>query len=530
MIFRRYRLLAGLSVLASLATAGTAFGQTSRPRTVESGKPADPPRESKCAVLIEQAVARSKAGDTQGAERLLLDASTQCPESPAAWRELAGLRFVNSQWEEARLLAAKAVKLAPEDRHAWKILGATHFLQGNALEALRAWNRAGEPRIEAIGVSGAARTHQPVIVDRLGVAPRDLLTPSAFRRAARRAADLPSMTDAVVRYVPRDNSEASLEVDVTEGKLYPWGYASWGNILGRALLLREVKLPFAGFTGIGERLDVEYGWKRNRPRWALRVTAPAPGLLPGLLVVEFARSRQTFSAEGPFGPGRLVEDRDGVRVGLEDWATGRLHWHADGRYQRIEQARFVAIGGGIDSHFWDDHVALLVDASAWSSTGAGPGFRLASFTAKWRQRAAPGAGGFSAEAGTTVASADTPLSLWSGADVGSSREAYLRAHKLLTDGVVTSAVFGRRLTFASATYEQPIRSFKFGTATAAAFLDTARAWEGMVPGRRASQTDVGLGLRFHSPKFGSVRVDFGYGLRDGATAVSAAFVRPWPRR
>jgi hypothetical protein len=437
---------------------------------------------------------------------------------------------VNSRWEEARVSAEKAIKLAPDDQHSWQILGASLFLQGNVLDALRAWNQSGDPRVEAILVSGANATRQPVVVDRLGLRERDLLTPSAFRRAARRAADLPSVSDAVVRFFPHDSSGASLEVDIDEARKYPWGYAALGNIVGRGIVVREVKLPFAGITGNGERIDVEYGWKRNHPAAAIRLTAPAPGAVPGLIVFEWARSRQTFAAEGLFGAGNIIEDRKGVRIGLEDWATGRIHWNVDGLYNRLEQGPFVALGGGLDTRFQDDRIAVLADVSSWMSTSDAPGFRLGSLTAKWRQNISATVPRFMAEAGVTMASEDAPLSFWAGADVGPKYAALLRAHKLLSTGIVTSDVFGRRLAFGSVTYERPVRTFKFGTATIAAFLDSARAWEGMVADRRVTHADIGIGLRLYAPAFGSLRVDVAWGLRDGADAVSAAFVKPWPRR
>jgi hypothetical protein len=505
---------------------------TSKPRhrTIDVTVPAGLPAQAECATLISQAVADAKAGDQAASERNLLLATSRCPENADAWRELAGLRFVNSQWEEAQALAEKAVKVAPEDQRSWRILAASLYLRGNALEALRAWNRAGEPRVETVIVSGANRTQEAVILERIGLESKDMLTPSAFRRAARRASDLPVATGAVVRFFPHDDEGASLEVDVHEGAAYPWTLSALGNIVGRGLFVHEVRIPFAGPTGNGERIDIEYGWKNNRPRAAVRLTAPAPGPLPGLIVLEWARSRQTFEVAGEFGEGRRVEDNKGVRIGLEDWATGRLHWNVDGRYNRIAQGPFVAFGAGLDTRWFDDRVAILVDGSSWYGTDGDRSFRLSSAAVKWRQRNRTAAGGFSAEAGAAGATQQTPLTFWSGADVGSSRQALLRGHKLLTDGVVTSQVFGRRFLFASATYDRPIRTFKFGTATIAGFVDSARPLNGILPTWDVTQVDIGFGARLHSSSYGSVRADFGYGLRDGSKAVSAAFVREWPRR
>ena len=82
----------------------------------------------------------------------------------------------------------------------------------------------------------------------------------------------------------------------------------------------------------------------------------------------------------------------------------------------------------------------------------------------------------------------------------------------------------------SATYERPLRTLKFGTIMLAGFVDSARPFNGIVPTWDTTHVDIGFGARVHSSTYGSIRADFGYGLRDGSTAVSAAFVRPWPRR
>jgi predicted double-glycine peptidase len=500
----------------------------SRPRlrTVETTVPADLPMGAECATLIARAVAASKAGDTSDSEQHLAAVTTRCSENGAGWRDLAGLRFVNSQWEEARVLAQKAVKLSPDDRRSWRILGASLFVSGNALGALQAWNRAGDPRVESVIVSGANRTRHSVIVDRLGVAPGQLLTPMAFRRAARRAADLPAATDAAVRYFPHDAEGASLEVDVHEGQPVPYGWGAVASVAGRGILVHEIKLPFAGPTGNGERIDLEYGWKLNHPRAALRLTAPAPGPVPGLVVVELSRSRQTFAAAGSFGSGRIVEDHDALRVGLEDWATGRIHWNVDGTYGRVEDEPLIGIGGGVDTRLFGDRVALQANLMSWAGTSGLPAFRTGALSAHWRQRVREA--GWSASAGTRFATTDAPLSFWSGADVGSNREAFLRAHKFLTTGIVTSDVFGRWLKFFTVEYERPVLRQKFGTVGAVGFVDGARAWKGMIADHSAGHIDVGIGLRVHAGSFGDFRVDAGYGLGDGKMAIFAGLVRPWP--
>jgi outer membrane translocation and assembly module TamA len=96
--------------------------------------------------------------------------------------------------------------------------------------------------------------------------------------------------------------------------------------------------------------------------------------------------------------------------------------------------------------------------------------------------------------------------------------------------VVTGDAFGRQLVFGSVSYEHHLKVTKYGTVGLVGFVDSAHATDGLSLARPRVHTDVGLGARFHSSDFGSIRIDVGYGLRDRNFEISTGFVKPWPRR
>jgi hypothetical protein len=125
-----------------------------------------------CDALVEEGVRLAQAGDRPSAEGALWAALTQCPTSALAARELAGLRFIQSDWQDAARLATRAAASAPEDTHAWRLLASSRFMQDDVDGALRAWNRIGEPQIDLVRVEGLDRTRYATIEDLLSLAPR----------------------------------------------------------------------------------------------------------------------------------------------------------------------------------------------------------------------------------------------------------------------------------------------------------------------------------------------------------------------
>ncbi|HEY3885377.1 MAG TPA: hypothetical protein VGL62_09240, partial [Vicinamibacterales bacterium] len=129
-----------------------------------------------------------------------------------------------------------------------------------------------------------------------------------------------------------------------------------------------------------------------------------------------------------------------------------------------------------------------------------------------------------ADAGAAGASRSTPASLWPGAGTGHARDVLLRAHPLLSDGIVTGSVFGRTLTFAHTEAQIWRRARRWPIRVApAAFVDAARAEDGFAWTSRRAQIDAGAGLRIALPGSGVMRIDWARGLRDGKEALSIGY-------
>ncbi|MCR4374471.1 MAG: C39 family peptidase, partial [Acidobacteria bacterium] len=297
-----------------LAVQRTAGPGEPIPSTSPVPVPASPaPEGGACGALVAQSVALAQAGEMEAAERGLLAATRLCPGDAAPWRELSGLRFVARQWDAAAQLATTAVRLAPDDDHAWQLLATSEYLQGHWREALRAWNHVDQPLTDTITVTGAVRTQWPVITARLGLTPRQLLTPDIFTRAARRLAALPIASDSQLRFEPTPDGRATIEAVIVERPVLPSGVVPLAFIGARAIVLDEVRLDVAGPTGSGELWSATWNWSETRPRLAFQLDIPSPTpRVPGIVSVGVLWERETYRT--------TRVDRRRVALRVADWA------------------------------------------------------------------------------------------------------------------------------------------------------------------------------------------------------------------
>ncbi|MEZ5293860.1 MAG: C39 family peptidase [Vicinamibacterales bacterium] len=500
-----------------------------RPRDAAAAPPG-----SACEPLVDAMVARASGGDLSGAARGLEAAVGLCPDAAAPWRELASVRVLQSQWAEAAALAGRAARLDPSDGPGWDLLATSQFLDGRPLDALASWNRIGRPSVDDIRVTGARRIRQPVVADALGLAPRTLLTPAAFGRAARRLEALPATTRTALRFQPGDDGRASIEAAVVERSRLPQGLAAVAAI-GRAAVGREAWLDVASPTGSGELWSASWRWWDRRPRASFRLALPAPGSVPGVLTIDGLWERAAYARPGaPAGaaapdPSSDVAStaRRSAGLHLEDWASGRVHWRAGVALDRWRPGAYGRADLAIDVRLAGDRVAVGGALAGWAAASA-PEFARAAVTLAARTSVRASDAGWRVEAGLAQVSAAAPLDVWEGAGVGLARAPLLRGHPLLDAGVVTGPAFGRGLAHGTLEYRQPVLSALGGTLVAAAFADTARAWR-RAAGGPAWQSDAGIGLRLVLPGgAGELRADAARGLRDRGHALSVGWSRSWP--
>ncbi len=496
-----------------------------------------------CGALVARGVDMALAGDRDGAEQGLFAATQLCPEDPASWRELAGLRFSQSRWPEAQRLALSAVRLAPGDAYAWRLIATSRYLMGDLMGALDAWNHTGEPRLDTTEIHGADRTRHPVIVRAAGLQPRQELTAEAFGRALRRLRDLPVASSARMRYEPIDGGLARLDVFIDEREVVPSGWRAAAAVAARALLNGELRVTVAGPLGAGELASAGWRWSAGRPSVAFGLAIPSPPWLPGIVSVDGLWERQSYDAT-PSSPDvtLLREERRRVALHLADWSASWLRWQIGAALDRLreyggrEERRFdtrdyLSVESTCDVRLAGDRLALAASAGWWAPIAGGDRFSTGGLRAAWRSSADAAIPSWSAVTEISVASRAAPLALWPGAGSGHGRHALLRAHPLHTSGVVTGPAFGRELVHGSVEHVRPVVRTVGGGLSIAGFVDAARAWD-RLNGLEISPlyVDAGVGLRVHAAGHGgAIRIDVARGLRGGGTTLSASWGGAWPR-
>jgi hypothetical protein len=499
--------------------------------------------QTPCGALVERGVQMALTGDLEGAEQGLVAATGLCPDNPASWRELAGLRFSQSRWSEARDLALSAARLAPDDAYAWQLAATSRYLMGDLMKALDAWNRTGEPRVDTIDIRGAERTRQPVVVRAAGLQPRQVLTPGAFARALRRLRDLPAASNAQMRYEPIDGGLAKLDVVIDERKVVPRGWSALATLGARALLLHELRVDVAGPLGAGEQASAAWRWSAERPRVALGLAYPSPRGLPGIVSFDGSWERQAYGATASSGDATQIrEERRRIGVHLGDWLTSRLRWQTGVTFDRLhaygepDQSRsharnYLAVESTVAVRLAGDRLALEASRGWWMPFAGGARFGTGGLLAAWRSTNDAAVPFWSAVTEIGVTSRVAPLALWQGAGTGQGRSGLLRAHPLLSGGVLSGSVFGRQLARGSFEYVRPVWRVPAGGFSVAAFVDTARAWRrlnGLDPS--PLYIDAGVGVRVHAPGHsGVIRIDVARGLHGGGTTLSASWGGAWPR-
>jgi len=477
----------------------------------------------------------ARAGELGGAETGLLAATRLCPRDPAAWRELAGVRFLQSRWTEASASAERAALLDPGDEQGWNLLATSRFLDDLTDAALDAWNRIGRPSVDLVRVEGPRRTRDPVIAALVDLPPRTLLTANRLGRAARRLQDLPSAVRTSLRYRPIEGGLAEIEAAVVERPTLPRGAVPMVAAAARAGLWHEIELDVAAPTGSGELWTVAWRWWENRPRIAFVLAVPAASWRPGVTTIEGSWERQSYATPGMERSGTAAihrEERRRAALSVADWATSHVRWEAGAAFDRWAQDSQFSVDAALDVRLAGDRVSIGVDAAAWVPLGSGGRFTSGGLSSAWRSTDDHASPSWSILAGFVATSAAAPLDLWPGAGTGHARTPLLRAHPLLDAGVVSGPAFGRRLAHGTVEYQHPLLSAPVGAIRLAAFADTASAWRRIGDEDRGPwHADVGAGIRLALPgNGGTVRVDVARGLRDRHVALSAGWQAPWPGR
>jgi Peptidase_C39 like family len=483
---------------------------------------------SDCDDLLTHAVDRVQQEGLDRADALFESVRAQCPEAAGPLHELAGVRFAQHRWRDAATLAEKAVAIDPLDEYAWEVLAASRFVQDDPIGALRAWNQIGKPRVDSVRIDGLTRTRYALVADALKLPTGSLLSAERFQRAERRLEEMPDASSARLGYRPQSDGFAGVDVAVVESSARPRGAREWAARGARAAIDREVAASIPGFEGQGDVWSASWRWWTNRPRVALSFATPRAGVLPGVWRVEASWERQTFQSASAIEPVR--EERTHGGVAVSDWLTSNLRYEiSTGIDSWNETRRAAAVGGSIERRASSDRWWTTIAATTWMPLTRSEVFRSGAVRTGFRSSTHATGTTWAVESGLDAVTEDAPLSIWPGAGEGQARRPLLRAHPLLSNGIVRGPMFGRALAYATSEVQRwfgagPIRI------AAATFIDLAHASHRMASADSGEpfQIDAGVGVRIKAPgQKGALRIDVGRGLRDGSQALTIGW-QPLP--
>lgn len=518
------------SMWMALVAPRPASSPEATPVTLTDPRPAA--EASQCDSLVADGVRLAQAGDYTGAEARLTSALA-CPGG-AAYRELAGLRAVQKRWSDAAPLAETAVRADASDSYAWRLLATARFLQDDRAGALAALNRAGEPAIDTVQITGLRRTRPSVIERQIDIERGEVLTEATFNRGRRRLDEVPALRSGTLEYAPVAGGRAEVRAAVDERRLFPTSMTDWVTLAGRSLFDRDARASIGAMTGSGERLDLQYRFRPGRPRVGATFLAPAPW--GGVWSVHGSWERQPFDSP-------LVEtaERTTGRLAWTDWLTPHVQVSLRGGADRWQDigARGL-IGATASAATLDDRVSTRLDLDTWLGDTR---FSAAKWIAKYKSSNRREGLVFVSSVGAGVAGDALPLESWFAGDSGNARPGPvpLRAHGLVnehrffrTEQMGRTIVHGSgegRSWFALGPPPAPTDKPRTGIAALtkgltlgiAVFLDTARVSRRLYPGDRGD-VDLGTGLRVGLPGGrGSVRMDYGRGVLHEANRLSFGF-------
>jgi hypothetical protein len=480
-----------------------------------------------CVALVQPGVDLALAGNPDAAKEHLAAVASWCPESSSPVREMAALEFRRESWSGAADLAAEAVRREPQDSLSWRLLATSRFLAGQRQEALAAWNKLDEPRLDLVQIDGFERTSSRAVYQYLGEESETTLTPERLRRVQRRIEALPAVQFSRISYRPLPGGTAQLDVNVVERSAFSSPLSLLLRSAWRAVSEQTIGVDAFGLAPSGDALRFSGEWQPNRSGAALSASSPHLLTLPGIVTAEAIWDQQAYRvAPTRFDDATVRERRERASLSLAHW------WAADTRAVVTVAAdawrgrgSYSSLSGDVDQRLLGDRVAVGARAAGWWSGASAP-FYAAS--ARWsiRTRTTPERSRVCVDGSYAFANARAPLSLWSGAGTGPARAVLLRAHPLVRDGMIEGEAFGRELLSGSVQAERPIATLGPSTLRMAVFVDAAKV---LAPRRGATLVDIGAGIRLQPPGWKSAfRVDIATPWGRARPHVSAGWQGEWP--
>ena len=184
------------------------------------------------------------------------------------------------------------------------------------------------------------------------------------------------------------------------------------------------------------------------------------------------------------------------------YRTGLLRGHG---YRRASvstpgriSGKYGVASAGLRLASAHDRLTVGIDASNWMGEDS---FGLVAASVRLRSRDDHRGRVFIVRGGGAVATESTPADLWFAGDTGNVRSSLLRAHPIVTDGMLESDRLGRRIAHVSGEVRQwrTVRSISFrsGVPPSLPLGEMSSAVSAALDSR--SYVDVGAGLRLALP-------------------------------
>ena len=480
------------------------------------------PPANPCDARLNRALDLIRERGLDQAETLLGDVRAQCPNAAGPIRELSGVRFAQRRWSDAAALARAALDRDRHEEYALDVLGSSLFMLSDDIGALRAWNQIGKPRVNRVRIEGLHHIRYQTVAEILAIQPNMLLTADIFDRARRRLSELPDRAATRLAVKPESDGFATVDVVVVELSAIPRGAVEWAGAAARTAANREIDVSVPGISGQGDVWSAGWRWWSHRPGVSVGFAAPRARRLPGVWRFDGSWQSDTYAGAQE---SRIVESRTHGGLTVSDWLPGGVRYAvAMGVDAWTGGRKAASLGAAFEQAAFADRLSLSIDATQWTPMTGGPAFHSAG--ARATARSSPGTRGWVTRGaiGFERVSDAAPFALWPAAGEGQVRAPLLRAHPLLSEGVVdlsAASAFGRTLAFGSAELQRWLERPSIVRVGIAGFADAARAARQADAGATPVQIDLGAGLRIKIPGTpGVLRTDVAHGLRDGANALT----------
>ncbi len=510
--------------------ATTASAPSPAPPSVDSATIAPPPAAAlPCQPFLDQAVDAAAGNRLADAERFLNAARAACPTESLVLRELAGVRFRQGAHGDAAALSDEYTRIVPADSLGWQLLASSRYLTRDAIGALRAWNRVGRPPVDLLQIDGGRRTRYATLADAIHLMPGAMLTPPRLALAQRRLADVPTLLQSRVTYVPVTGGAVEVRAAVVErARVDPLAQLLVVEA-SRAVATRQIFANVSAPLGLGDLWTVHWRWRPADPRVALRVDIPTHIVAPG--VMRFERSWEAFR----FSDGVTDEQRSMSAASLGGWVHPAVEWRVGARYEAWSGSRaFVTATAGSAVHLADDHLSLMVDADRGVPINRSAAFHRVSSRISWELPTDMWSNTWSLRLGGDWNSAATPQGLWPIAGGGLMRAIPLRAHPLIINNRLPSSRIGQRVVHGGIAGDRQVGTVGRLQLGAGVFLDAAQVGAPARDlGRSRTYLDAGAGIiaRVANVPWAAARIDLARGVTtDRRWGITAAFLQTLPVR